>query len=483
MQKFVDIVIVGSGFSGLAIASYLRRSGRHDFVILERAHDVGGTWRDNSYPGCACDVPSHLYSFSFAPNPDWSSTFSAQSEIHKYLRKVAKQEHLMQHITFGTEFLGAKWHKKDKLWHIRTSGNSLKARILINAAGPLSTPTIPHISGMERFSGPAFHSAQWEHGVTLKNKRIAVLGTGASAIQFVPEIQPSAKQIYIFQRSAPWVLPRTDRRITKLERSMYRTFPLTQRIVRMMIYWTRELYAIPLLRGAFAPVLKVTLKLRLRRLVHDPKLRAALTPPYTPGCKRILISNAYLPAVTKPNVEVISSAVASIKGNTVVSKSGLERDVDVIVFGTGFQATEPPIAKLIRGEDGQTLHEHWQDGMQALRGTGIAGFPNFFFMLGPNTGLGHTSLVFMAETQARYIVQALEYLEASGKKSLHPNQKSQAKWTRQIRGRMKKTVWLTGGCSSWYLDKQGSNTVLWPDFTFRFRKQLAKFDPSEYHFS
>ena len=472
-----DIAIIGSGFAGIAMAARLKDEGR-DFVILERARDVGGTWRDNAYPGCACDVPSHLYSFSFAPNADWTSTFSAQPEIHAYIRRTAEERGILPHVRFGHEVEHAAWDAAAQRWRIRASGGLVSARALISAAGPLSEPRIPDIPGLREFPGRVFHSASWDHGHDLTGERVAVVGTGASAIQFVPQIQPAVGRLHLFQRTPPWVLPRPARRLTRLERRVYRRFPAAQRAMRAAIYWGRELYAIPLLRAGLARATKLLGLRHLRRQVPDRRLRRLLTPDYIPGCKRILISDDYLPSLTRPNVEVLPTGVTEVRGSRVVGADGSEREVDTIIFGTGFHVTDVPIAARIHDGHGRSLAEHWSDGLSAHRGTTVAGFPNLFLLLGPNTGLGHTSVVLMAEWQAGYVAQALAALDHGG--AIAPRPEAQEAWNRLVQERMEGTVWTEGGCASWYVDANGRNTTLWPDHTFRFRRAVRRFDPAEY---
>jgi cation diffusion facilitator CzcD-associated flavoprotein CzcO len=476
----VDVAVIGSGFSGLAMAVGLKRSGRDDFVVLERARDIGGTWRDNAYPGCACDVPSHLYSFSFSPNPDWSSTFSPQQEIHAYLRRVAEQEGLLPHVRFGCEVEEAAWDEAAQRWRLRTSAGPLTARAVVAGAGPLSEPSIPDIPGLRDFEGTVFHSATWDHDHDLEGERVAVVGTGASAIQFVPQIQPRVGKLHLFQRTAPWIMPRPDRPLTRFERALYRRVPAAQRLMRKAIYWGREAYAIPLLRVRLSRVIERAARRHLRRQVPDPQLRAKLTPDYAPGCKRILVSNDYLPALSRPNVEVVCDGIAEIRERSIVAKDGTERAVDTIILGTGFHVTDLPIAERLRGRDGRTLAEHWEGSLQAHRGTTVAGFPNLFILLGPNTGLGHTSVVLMAEAQAGYVLQALGHLDCDDVGAVEPRREAQEAWNTDVQRRMEGTVWTAGGCASWYLDSNGRNTTLWPDHTFRFFRALRRFDPAEH---
>jgi cation diffusion facilitator CzcD-associated flavoprotein CzcO len=474
------VAIIGSGFSGLAMAVELKRSGRDDFVVLERANDVAGTWRDNTYPGCACDVPSHLYSFGFAPNPDWSSTFSPQPEIYAYIRRVAEQQGLLPHIHFGIEVEDASWDEELQTWRLQTSGGEVRAKAIASAAGPLSEPAIPDIPGLRDFKGTIFHSATWDHEHDLSGERVAVIGTGASAIQFVPQIQPEVAQLHLFQRTPPWIMPRPDRPITTAERFVYRRFPKAQIAMRNAIYWGRELFAIPMLHHRLSKVIERAGKRHLGRQVKDPQLRAKLTPDYSPGCKRILVSNDYLPSLGRPNVEVVTDGIAEVREHSVVDRNGIEREVDTIILGTGFHVTDLPIAERVRGRDGRTLAEHWDGTLEALRGTTVAGFPNLFFVLGPNTGLGHTSVVLMAEAQAGYIRQALEHVERAGVGAIEPRQEAQDAWNAELQRKSAGTVWLNGGCRSWYIDRRGRNSTLWPDHTFKFFAAMKRFQPSEY---
>ena len=476
----VDVVIVGSGFSGLAMAVALERSGREDFLVLERAREVGGTWRDNSYPGCACDVPSHLYSLASAPNPRWSSTFSPQPEIRAYLRHVAEEQDVLPHVRFGCELEQARWDENARRWHLETSSGPLSTRVLVTAAGPLSEPAIPDIPGLEDFRGTVFHSATWDHEHELKGERVGVIGTGASAIQFVPQIQPRVSKLHLFQRTPTWIVPRPDRELTRFERTLYRRLPCAQRAMRGIIYWGRELYAIPLLRVALSPLIGLVARRHLHRQVPDEDLRAKLTPSHAPGCKRILVSNDYLPSLGHSNVELVCDGIKEIRPHAIVSNDGTERAVDTIILGTGFHVTDPPIAQRVHGRDGRSLAEHWAGSLRAHRGTTVAGFPNLFLLLGPNTGLGHTSVVVMAEAQVTYIERALDYMQAERIDTIEPRREAENAWNDEVQRRMRDTVWTAGGCVSWYLDSKGMNTTLWPDFAFRFRRALARFDAGEY---
>jgi cation diffusion facilitator CzcD-associated flavoprotein CzcO len=480
LENDVDVAIIGSGFSGLAMAAQLKRSGRDDFAVLERSSEIGGTWRDNRYPGCACDVPSHLYSFSFALNAEWSSTFSPQAEIWAYLQRVARDEGIAGHVRFGCEVQDASWDDERGHWVLTTSAGELTARVLVTAAGALSEPSIPDIPGLDRFEGAMFHSAEWDHDHDVADERVAVIGTGASAIQFVPQIQPKVAQLHLFQRTPPWIVRRADRPISPFERRLYRRFPVAQRLMRAGIYWAREGFAIPMLHVRLSGITEKAARAHLRHHVPDPELRAKLTPDYAPGCKRILVSNDYLPSLSKPNVEVVCDGIREVRERSIVAADGTEREVDTIILGTGFHVTDLPIAERVRDAAGRSLAEHWDGSLQAHRGTTVAGFPNLFMLMGPNTGLGHNSVVFMAEAQVHYIVQALQHMERTGTAIAEPRKEAQLRWNADVQRRMKGTVWTAGGCESWYLDRKGLNTTLWPDFSFRFRNALRRFDPGEY---
>jgi cation diffusion facilitator CzcD-associated flavoprotein CzcO len=379
------IVIVGAGFSGLGMAIRLREEGELDFVLLERAGDLGGTWRDNTYPGCRCDVPSHLYSFSFAPNPHRSSTFSPQPEILDYLRACAERYGVMPHIRTGCELRGADWDPEAELWRLETSQGRLTAEVLIAAQGPLSEPSYPDLPGLESFAGTTFHSARWNHEHDLEGERVAVIGTGASAIQFVPEIQPEVARLHVFQRNAPWVMPHTNRPLRAWERALYGLFPPARLAMRGAIYWARESFVLPFRRPRLGRLVERMALGHLYSQVGDPDLRERLRPSYALGCKRILPSDDWYPALVKPNVEVVTEGIREVRPHSIVSADGSEREVDTIIFGTGFHVSEVPIAARVRGRDGRSLAEVWDGSPSAYKGSAVAGYPNLFFLVGPNT--------------------------------------------------------------------------------------------------
>jgi cation diffusion facilitator CzcD-associated flavoprotein CzcO len=476
----VRIAIIGAGFGGLGAAIRLKQRGHTDFAVFERAAELGGTWRDNSYPGCACDVPSHVYSFSFALNPHWSSTYSPQAEIWDYLRDCAARFGVRPAIRFGTEVRQAAWDAGAARWRIDTSQGAHTADVLIAAAGPLNEPVIPKLAGLETFRGETFHSARWNHALDLAGKRVAVIGTGASAVQFVPAIQPTVGRLTLFQRTAAWVMPRNERPLRAWERWTYRRIPGAQRVMRTLVYWATESTAIGFLRPRVMRFAQRLALANLHRAVRDPGLRAKLTPGYAMGCKRVLKSDDYYPALVRDNVDVVTEPIAEVRPQGIVTRDGVEHPADVIVFGTGFRVTDLPIAERIRGRDGRTLAEGWQGSPQAYRGTTVAGFPNLFLLLGPNTGLGHNSVVLMIESQLNYILGALDRLCATGGRALAPRAEAQARFVAAVDRRMASTVWSTGGCHSWYIDVTGRNSTLWPGSTWRFRRRMRRFDAAAY---
>jgi cation diffusion facilitator CzcD-associated flavoprotein CzcO len=475
------VIVIGAGFAGLGMAIRLRQQGMADFLVLERAADVGGTWRDNSYPGCACDVPSQLYSYSFELNPSWSRNFPGQQEIWEYLRRCADSYGLRPHIRFHHEVLNATWDHPERRWRIRTNHGEWTSDVLITATGALSDPSVPDIPGLDCFQGKVFHSARWDPDYDLRGRRVAVVGTGASAIQFIPQIAPEVASLTIFQRTPPWIIPRNDRDSRSFEQRLYRAVPGLQRLVRAGIYCGREFSVLGLaVNPRLLKLLEWSARAHLRRQVADPDLRAKLTPNYTIGCKRILLSDDYLPALTRPNVNLVTSGIALAGADWVQATDGTRTAVDTVIFGTGFHVTDMPVASRIRGREAETLADVWSNGAQAHLGTTVAGFPNLFMLVGPNTGLGHTSLIYMIESQVTYTIEALRYLLRTGAAAVEVRPQAQAAYNKAVQRRMDGTVWTAGGCASWYLDAQGHNTTLWPTFTWRFRRATRKFQPAEY---
>jgi cation diffusion facilitator CzcD-associated flavoprotein CzcO len=478
----VRVLIIGAGFSGLGTAIKLTEAGE-EFVILEQAHEVGGTWEANTYPGCMCDVPSHLYSFSFALNPRWSRAFSPQPEIWAYLRDCADRFGLRSRIRFGTRVTSAQWDGGAQQWEVETTAGTWTADVLVAGTGALSEPATPALPGLETFDGAVFHSARWDHSRDLSGRRVGVIGTGASAIQFIPEIAPQVGSLSVFQRTPPWVMPRRDRVMGAAEQRLYARVPSLQRLLRSAIYVVREVQGVFFLHPRLGRLGSAISRRHLERQVADPELRAKLTPDFAFGCKRVLMSNSYYPALTRPNVDVVTHAIRAVRPDGIETADGVVHELDTIIFGTGFHVTDLPIAQRIFGRDGRSLAEHWAGSPQAYVGTAVAGFPNLFLPLGPNTGLGHTSVVLMIESQISYVMAALAHLRRTGARTIEPRPEAQAAFVRAVDRKMRGTTWVAGGCSSWYLDSTGRNSTLWPGYTFGFRRLLARFDPASHQIS
>ncbi len=476
----VRLAIIGTGFAGLGLAIRLKQAGIEDFVLIERAEEVGGTWQANTYPGCQCDVPSHLYSLSFAPNPGWTRTYSRQPEIWRYLRDLADRHDLRRHIRLGHELTGAAWDAAAQRWKVDTSQGAWTAQLLIDATGPLSYPAVPRIRGMGSFKGTMFHSAEWDHDHDLTGERVAVIGTGASAVQLVPEIAERTGRLHVFQRTAPWILPHSDRPTTRLERRLYKTFPFLQKAVRGGVYWSREAFLLGFIKHPrVMAVAEKVAAVHMRKQVSDPALRRKLTPTFRLGCKRVLISNAWYPTLAREDVELVTDRIDAIRGNTIHLADGSTREVDTIIFGTGFHVTDPPSAQLVRGRDGATLAERMQSGIQAYLGATVEGMPNYFKLIGPNTGLGHNSMVYMIESQLNYVMDALRVMDEQGIAEFEVRPDVTASYNAQIQAKLPGTVWMSG-CASWYLDADGRNTTIWPDFTWRFRHRTKRFNTAAY---
>jgi cation diffusion facilitator CzcD-associated flavoprotein CzcO len=483
LPEHVRVLVIGAGFGGLGMAIRLAEQDEPDFLVLDKGHEVGGTWRDNTYPGAACDVPSQLYSFSFALNPDWSRSFSPQPEIQDYLRRTARDSGVLDRFRFGTTVQRAAWDDAAQRWRVSTDAGEVSADVLVAASGGLSEPRMPAIAGMEDFRGELFHSARWDHDADLAGKRVAVIGTGASAIQIVPELAGTVGHLDVYQRTAPWVMPRRDRPYSRLERTAFRAVPGLQRLYRSAIYFGRECFVpgFTVNPRLAAPARKAALA-NIARAIDDPALRRRVAPDYQIGCKRILISNDYYPALAQDHVDLVTDPIVRVTERGVVTADGTEREVDVLVVATGFYTTEQPIAAHIVGAEGRSLAEEWAvDGMTAYKGTTFHGFPNLFQIVGPNTGLGHSSMVFVIESQITYILDALAALRRRRLSSVQPTRQAQRRWNARLQRRMRRTVWSTGGCSSWYLDSHGRNTTLWPRTTIALRLLLARFDPARYH--
>ncbi len=468
--------IVGAGFSGIAAAIELRRAGVTDIVIVERADAVGGAWRDNTYPGCACDVQSRLYELQVAPWPGWTRKFAGQAEIRAYLESVVEIFGLESSIRLGTEVLRAEWDEPDSAWQIETTTGPITADVLISACGGLTEPLFPDIPGMDVFSGPRMHTARWDHSVDFAGARVAVIGTGASAIQVIPALAQVAQEVVVMQRTPPWVMPRRDRAVPAWYRSLLDAVPPLQRSMRGLSSWAREVQLLSFTRqGAFRAMGERIARRHLEAQVPNPALRERVRPDYAMGCKRILLSDDYYPALSRPNVTV-AGALARVTERGVVDSDGVEYDVDVIVWATGFKVLEPPLADRVVGREGRTLAEAFaHNDMSAYKGTTVAGFPDLYILQGPNTGLGHSSVVLMTEAQVRYLVPAV----ASG--FVHEVEPArQSAYVAGIDEQLADTVWQQGGCRSWYQNGHGRNVALWPGSTHAFARLLRRFDPEAY---
>lgn len=477
-----QVVIIGSGFAGLGAAIKLREAGVRDVVILERGEHIGGTWRDNHYPGAACDIPAHLYSFSFAPKADWSTHYPRQPEIRAYLEQLTDDHGLRELIRFGTTVTSAVFDEDAAIWTVSdSSGRSWQASAVINASGWLSDPSYPPITGRERFGGAQFHSVDWDHDVELAGKRVGVVGTGASAVQFVPHLADRAAELTVFQRSAPWIMPRADRHYSRLEKWLFRNVPGLRALYRALIYWQKELRFVGFRKDSLGMRLAAIIaRWNLRRHVDDPEKRAKLTPDYEMGCKRILIHNDFYRAVAHDHVAIETTAIEAITPDGVRLSDGREVGLDVLVWGTGFAVREPLSELEIIGLGGRSLADEWAPHPYAHRGTTVPGFPNLFLMTGPNTGLGHNSMVHIMESQYPYIVAAIRHVLEGGVAYLHPRRDATEAQQRELELRHSSLVW-SSGCQSWYLTEDGYNASLWPGFTFEYRRRMADLDLAEFH--
>ena len=481
-MRSVDAVIVGAGFAGLGMAIRLRESGIDNFVILEKAERVGGTWRDNIYPGAACDIESHLYSFSFAQNPNWSSKFAPQAEILKYIEHCVERFDLNRNLRLKTGIVRAEFSRQTNRWRVETDNHeAFDARILISATGGLSTPSHPSIAGLENFAGKRFHSARWDANYSLRGKRVAVIGTGASAIQIVPEVAKEAKQLSVFQRTPGWILPKSDRPLTSLEHSIFAKLPFTQGLARAGQYTLHELVALGVVGNPkLLRVAEIFARDYLKKSISDPTLRAQLTPKYRIGCKRILLSNTYFEALSQKHVALISTAIDHVDAQSVVTADGVHHEIDSLILATGFQAADARLPYDVIAPHGAVLNDIWSKNVEAYLGTSVAGFPNFFLLIGPNTGLGHSSMIYMMESQMAYVLDALKVMHAKKIDAVEVRHDVQERYNAELQERMKKTAWATGGCKSWYMDSRGRNTTLWPGFTFEFRHRTRRFDVESY---
>ncbi|MHB8499366.1 MAG: flavin-containing monooxygenase [Candidatus Acidiferrales bacterium] len=479
----VDVLIIGGGFSGLCMAIKLRQAGQNSFLLLEKSDDIGGTWYDNRYPGCACDIPSHLYSFSFEPSPDWSRMYPGQKEIHDYLKRCVERHKLAPHIRLNTRFREATWNETEGVWHATAGeGMRIRARVLVAGIGGLHVPQYPTLKGVESFGGPKFHSSTWDYSAELDGKNVAVVGTGASAIQFVPQIAPRVGKLYLFQRTPPWIVPRVDFAFAEKWKKRFRRFPLVMRAFRQYIFWRQEFRVLGFLGNHYVRGKATEIATRhMRRKIKDPKLREALTPQYELGCKRVLVSDDFYPALTRENVELVTDSIEEVREHSIVTADGVERTVDVLIFGTGFRATEPLIGIRIIGRGGVEIHDAWRERMSAYLGVTVSGFPNFFLLLGPNTGLGHNSVVLMIEAQVRYVMSCLALMKRRKRSVLEVRPETQKNFVAEVHRCLQGTVWQSGGCHSWYQDQRtGENTTLWPGSVVAYVRRTRSASASDY---
>lgn len=471
-----EVIIIGAGFAGIGAAIKLRQAGVN-FLLLEKANEVGGVWRENTYPDCACDVPSALYSYSFAPNPDWNRLFAEQQEIKAYSQNTAEKFGIMENIRFNHELKQSRWNDADKRWNLETSGGHYSADFVIMACGPMHKPLIPHIKGIETFNGKTFHSATWDNDYDLSDKRVAVIGSGGSAIQFVPAIQPKLKQLTLFQRTPPWVLPKVDTEISERWKHIFKVLPFTQSLFRKALFLQFEFLNHNLKNPWFSQRLERAATKHIHRGVKDEDLRKKLTPDYALGCKRILLSNNWYHALAKENVDVVAS-VTEIQGNKVIASDGSSCEADVIIYGTGFEVSNPPIGELVYGADGKTLAEQWAGSPQAYLGTMTANCPNLFLTLGPNL-YTYTSAFVIIEAQIKYICSAIKKARSKKIATIEVNQDTCAVLNKKIQSSLQGTVW-NSGCSSYFIDKNGRNSTNWPWSTMKMRRRLNDFKLKDY---
>ncbi|MBP8852951.1 MAG: NAD(P)/FAD-dependent oxidoreductase [Moraxellaceae bacterium] len=480
----VDVAILGAGFGGLCMAIKLREAGNDNFVILEKGDDVGGTWYFNSYPGAACDVQSHMYSFSFAGKADWTKRYAPQQEIHQYILDTTEKYGIRPFVRFNQEVVAARFDENTARWTIETAaGDTVICKHFVLASGPLHVPSIPKIPGLENFKGKVFHSAQWDGDYDLTDKNVVSIGTGGSAIQYCPEIAPKVKQLYVFQRTPAWVIPRDERGYLGVEKSLFAKFPLLRKLHRARLYWTNESRVWPIINPSIAKSLQNLAKLFIKMKINDKEIARKLTPDYTIGCKRILISNKWYPMFNRSNVELVSDGIKEIREHSIVTKDGVERPVDCVILGTGFVVDPRVYMKNfpLEGRDGHVLSQDWKDIAQSYLGTTTTGYPNMYQLVGPNVGLGHNSIIFMIEAQVDYILSCLKVLSENGADFIDVKPEAQDRFNVKVQEGFKNTVWTTG-CTSWYQSAEGGNFALWPFSTWKFWLETRKVKESDYDF-
>ncbi len=477
-----EIAIVGAGISSICLGYQLKKAGIHSFTIYEKADDIGGTWRDNTYPGAECDVPSVLYSYSFELNPHWSQKFPAQAEILEYLHRCISKFDLRRHMQFNTEINRADFDQNAGIWLIKTTdGKEISANIFISAIGQLSVPKYPDIPGLKDFKGTLFHSARWNHDKELiKGKNVAVIGSGASAVQFIPHVAKEAGHLKVFQRSPHWIVPKPERNYTEWEHKIFTRLPWTQRLYRYLIYWQMELAHGVLHKGSWlGKGAERFCKWHINKYLKDPELQAQMLPDYPIGCKRILISNNYYPTFAQVNVDMVTKSIEKITANGIVTRDGESHELDTIILGTGFESTKFLAPMEISGVDNVKLHSVWQEGAEAHLGITVAGFPNFYMTYGPNTNLGHNSIIFMFEAQVNYIVKCIQTLIANKLKYMDVKKETMIEYNMQLQHEVKQTVW-DANCGSWYKNEVGKIINNWPHTTVNYWWRTRYPDTSEF---
>jgi len=474
------VVVIGAGFAGIGLGVRLRQRGIEDFVICERNPSVGGTWFEHTYPGCGCDIPTHLYSYSFARNPRWTRLFPRQEEILAYVRAIADEYGLTPHIRFGCEMERCEWHEPTSRWSVRTSQGSLTCEVLVSAIGATAEPDEPDIPGLEAFAGHRFHSARWDWEHPLDDERVAVIGTGPAAAQFIPEIEPRVDRLTVFQRTPPWVIPHFDRPVPAAERLLYRLLPQAQDVQRNLFFATYEACGLGF-RGRtelIAPI-EALGRAHLRRQVRDPGLREKLTPHYRFGCKRPILSNAYYPALTRHGTEVITDGIERVDGSAIVTRDGTRHEVDTIITAIGYRYNRSLLVQRVAGAGGRTLGEVWNRSPRAYLGTTVPGFPNMFILLGPNS-IGINSVLFSVESQIAYITDALRTMDKRGVRRLELRPQALEDYVTECDGRSAGSVWTEGGCKAYYTDDNGRNFAIYPGFASEYRRRTRRFDTAPY---
>lgn len=478
----LDVAIIGTGFSGLGMGIRLKQAGIHNFQLFEKGHDVGGTWRDNTYPGCACDIKSQLYSYSFEPSANWSHLYANQGEIYQYIRHCADKYGMYPHIQFNCAVTGARFDADAGQWQLTLStGAMVRAKHVVAATGPFSAPAIPNLVGQDRFSGTIMHTATWDHSVDLTGKRVALIGTGASAIQVAPAIAGRVAQLTVYQRTPNWIMPRPDREVTAREKQLNQRVPAVMKAARLGNYWFNEVTApfLVLKYDAFKSHPEKIARNYLQRKVKDPVLRQKLTPDYKFGCKRVLVSSEWYNTLQQPNVSLIDGGIEQLTANGILGKDGIEHAYDVIILATGYQVRHTGSPFEVIGLQGASLNAQWRNGAEAFNGISAQNFPNLYFLVGPFTGPGHTSVIAYAEAQIDYVLQGIELAKQRNIKYMVVRPEAEAAFVKHMDQRSEHTVWKSG-CANWYLSPNGRNNTLYPGFNAEYRARVMRFNPAHY---